>query len=325
MTPYQYVDVYHGLKVEDPRLGLSTQLDITKYRSGWFPEDNAEATRVLDAVARKCCKLKKGNAELPATFTIPSDPRVDPAEEFYCAGIRRAFCSRGSPDEMRDALRLAVLGGITDAGGAKSYGEKWFGSDCNAFVGNYLGLSPMIGIPGYAKGYGQKGTIAGAGKDIYACRDLLPLPPRADPTEIASGDVIVTYGSLHPKHNWRWRHIALVEDIVVSDGGRAEGEAGVWDAQLRIAEWGDKGGVAKHKHRYDGKLLADVLRWKPGDYANWKTLLTALAKEMPGQTLVAFPGKDPEGQNALRFFLDASSLDYIWHRGLHIRNRFEGY
>src|SRR5688500_9989139 len=102
MTPEQFIVQYYKLPVEDPRMGLSLTLKIGKYEAAWTSAAITEATNVLDGVARKCCKLKGGNAELPPTFTIPHDSRVDPSEQFYCAGIRRAFGSRGSPDEMRE-------------------------------------------------------------------------------------------------------------------------------------------------------------------------------------------------------------------------------
>lgn len=324
MTPFQFVDNYHSLKVSDSRIGLDVNLNLTKYRSGWFPEDQAEATRVLDAVARKCCGLKRGNAELPAVFSIGKDGRADSTEKFYCAGIRRAFGSRGSPDEIKDALRLAVLGGITTPAGAKGYAEDKFGQDCNSFVGNYLGLSPMIGIPAYAKGFGP-GPIAGGSRDIDDCRDLLPLPVRSDPTKIVPGDVIMTWGDPHPTHKWRWRHIALVEEIKnVSNRSAKEGEAAIWGAELKIAEWGTAGGRAKHQTDKTIKLIVDLHKWKPAD-GYWDVLWRALVKEMPGKKLVGFQDSDSLNPRTLRFFLDASSLDFIWHRGLHIRNRFEGH
>lgn len=322
MTPFQFVDTYHNLPVNDSRLGLNVNLDLKVYKSGWFPDDQTKATQVLDAVARKCCGLKRGNADLPAVFRIGADPRVDPTEEFYCQGIRRAFGGRGSPDEIKDALRLAVLGGVTTHSQAKKYAEDQFGQDCNAFVGNYLGLSPMLAIPAYALGYGR-GPIAGGTRDIDACRDLLPLPVRDDPTKVVPGDVIVTWGSLHPTHKWRWRHIALVEELKnVSNRGTKEGEAAIWGAELKIAEWGTAGGRAKHQSTKTIKLIADLHRWKP--HPDWYVLWQELAQTMPGKKLVGFQDSDENNPQTLRFFLDASSLDFIWHRGLHIRNRFEG-
>jgi hypothetical protein len=324
MMPYEFVDAYHSLDVSDPRLGLDVTLDLKKYRSGWFKEDQAEAVAVLDAVAHKCCGLRRGNAELPAVFTIGRDDRADPNEPFYCAGIRRAFGSRGSPEEIQDALRLAVLGGITSIPRAKAYAEKWFGQDCNSFAGNWLGISPMIGIPFYAKGFG-KGHISNATKDLLDCRDLLPLPPRDDPEAVVAGDVLVTYGSPHPVHHWRWRHIQIVQSVAnLSYRGAGEG-TDLWNAQVQIAGWGGAGGSAVHKGRYDGKLVADLLAWRPADYNRWRPLLSALSTELPGRTLVGFAGEDPDHNDALVFFLDSSSLDCIPNRGLHIRNRFEGH
>jgi hypothetical protein len=318
MQPYQFLDQYHELPVEDSRIGVSVRLNLTRYESGWSAKGVEEATAVLDGVARKCCKLKRGNAELPATFTIEHDERVDRSEQFYCAGIRRAFGGRGSPDEVRDALRLAVLAGRPMPGGPKKYAEEKFGQDCNAFVANYLGVSPMIGIRGYAKGY--RANEYGLGRDLTDCQSLLPLPTREDVPSLRSGDVIVTYGSIDSKrHGWRWRHIALLEQIDLHGMVGKE-----WKATVRIAEWGTAGGVATHRATATKTLITDILAWKPpaGEMA---TLHKELSKEMKDKQLVGFVGSDPSGAPAIRFFLDASPLEYIWHRGLHIANGYLGH
>ena len=110
MTPFEYADTYHQLQVEDSLLGLNVTLNISKYKADWAQEDVNEASAVLDLVAKKFLKLRSFN-EVPATFQIPNSSKMDPSEQFCCAGIRRAFASRGSPGEMSDALRIAVLAG----------------------------------------------------------------------------------------------------------------------------------------------------------------------------------------------------------------------
>jgi hypothetical protein len=319
MTPEQFVDQYHKLPVEDPGIRLSATLKISKYEAKWAKESINEATAVLDGVARKCCNLKRGNAELPPTFTISHDSRVDPSEPFYCAGIRRAFGSRGSPDEMKDALRLAILAGRPMPGGPIAYAQGWFGQDCNSFVANYLGVSPMIGIRAYARGFTS--NEYGAGRDLTDCQKLLPLPVREDATQIAAGDVIVTYGSFDGR--WRWRHIALLESIGLTAPTR-RGSVTDWVANLKIVEWGSAGGSAQHVSTAQRPLITDILGWKPpaGDLA---TTHAELGKEMKGKKLVGFLGADPGGGRAFRFFLDASPLDYVWHRGLHIANGYLGH
>jgi hypothetical protein len=319
MTPEQFIDQYYKLPVEDPRMTVSLTLKIRKYEAAWKTEAITEATNVLDGVARKCCKLKRGNAELPATFTIPHDSRVDPSEAFYCAGIRRAFGSRGSPDEMRDALRLAILAGRPMPSGPKKYAEDHFGQDCNSFVANYLGLSPMIGIRAYAKGF--SGSEYGAGRDLADCQKLLPLAPREDASAIAPGDVIVTYGSFDGR--WRWRHIAMLDGIGLAAPVN-RGSTTDWMANIKIVEWGTAGGSAQHISTRQRTLITDLLAWKP-PAGEWATTHAELSKEMKGRKLVGFQSTDPSGKPAFRFFLDASSLDYVWHRGLHIANGYLGH
>jgi hypothetical protein len=321
MTPDQYVDTYHKLSIDDTRLGLTGTVKIERYVSGWAQEDVTAATNLLHAVALKCCRLKRGNADLPPTFTIRYDSRVDQNEEFYCAGIRRAFCGRGSPAEIKNAIRLAVLAGFTTPGTAAAYGAKTFGQDCNAFVANYQGVSPMIGIRRYALGSTSED---GPGRDLTDCRKLLPLPVRESPWTIAPGDVIISYGGEPPhKDKGYWRHIALVQGLMVSGTERTEGKASVRDARIGLTEWGTSGAANHSVPNAPIQLITDVLGWAPKD-PGMELARRALAKEMPGRKLVGFRGQF-KGMPVIRFFLDASSLDYVAHRGLHIANKRLGH
>ena len=312
MTPDQYVDRYHSLRIEDQKMKLAVTLQIQKYEAGWSTVSQKEATAVLDNVARKCCKLKGGNAELGPTFNINYDPRVDPTEEFWCMGIRRAFASRGSLAEMTDALRLAVLGGRTTLRDATAYAQYWFGQDCNSFVANYLGISPMIGIRRYAAG----STLDdGQGRDLVACKDLLPLKPREDPAKVVTGDVIVSYG-IWQKDKGRWCHIALVQGLTLSGAERKEGKATVRDGRISMPVWGGAAAATHKTGNAPVKVITDVLGWTP-NIAGVSVLQDDLAKELPGKKLVGFIGSF-KNQRAIRFFLDASTLDDIDHRGWHI-------
>jgi hypothetical protein len=315
MTPFQFVESFHNLTVNDSRLGLNVIVRVTGYpKKGteWAKdsEEIKQAGRVLGNLAAKRAKGVRGE------FTIPNDPRVDPTEVFYDQGIVRAFAGRGSPDEMRDALRLSVLARQCSAQTAKAYGETWFKQDCNAFVGNYLGASPMLGIPAYAKG-----LLPGSGPSETPCAGILPRRPRASLTEVAPGDLILTYGSKHPRHQWRWRHIALVESI--SPGmpstrtGTDKHGVDVTDAKLSIAEWGWDIAADHTTRDKDVTVLENVLQCDPAEYGIKAPVLSDLKQELKVKKVVGFVGKDPSHEKAFRLFFEGFAPGTRTHRGWH--------
>ena len=315
MTPFQFVDRYHLLRVADGKLGLDVTAKLSKYRAGWFQEDIAEADKVLGIIASKYLKLKSAY-KLPPEFFIPDAAVADTSEPFYPAGIRRAFASRGSPDECVDALRLAVMAGRCKPANAQAYAEKWFGQDCNAFGGNYLGLSPMIAIFAYALGY--DGVNLQGSRSLEATKDYLPLPPVQD-TNVRMGDAILTYGSKDSR-GFRFRHMGIVQAFTVKSLGDKEGDATVGLCDVSIAEWGQAGQSHHKNSRLDRTLVVDVAKWKPKkNAAAWADVLGAIRaeKKFKDKVLVGFLGTDPNGMNAVRLFFDASSLDAIDHRGWH--------
>jgi len=314
MTPFEFADRYHWLGVSDDRLGLDITVNISKYKADWATEDVNEASAVLDLVAKQFVGLKGGVGALPAVFQIGGGgSRVDPSEWFCCAGIRRAFGSRGSPDEIRDALRLAVLVGRPGRLSPKEYAEKWFGQDCNSFAGNYLGLSPMLPIAAYPTGRQLGNTYS-----EQDCRSFLPLPPRNDESSplwgVTQGDVLVTFGAAD-KRGIPWRHIGLVRDISGS----------LDSATLSIAEWGEKGGRAAHHHGpYDNlPLIPDLLKWKPK--SEWSILHAALKSALPNRKLLGYLSSSPDGTKAFKIFFDQAATAGLWSRGWHTGNHRFGH
>ncbi len=303
MTPFEFADQYHQLDVQDDKLGLNVTLNISKYKADWAAEDVAEASAVLDAVAIRFFRMR-GAGELPAVFRIPGSPRADPDEKFCCAGIRRAFASRGSPGEISDALRIAVLVGRPGKLSPKQYGEKWFGQDCNSFAANYLGLSPMLPIMAYPTGTGL-GSTAGE----QDSRQFLPLPPRNDETQdlwgISTGDPIVTFGDADKRGN-PWRHIAVVQNLTGS----------LASATLHMAEWGEQGGKPQHNHGpYTITLIPNLLDWSPPK--DWAVLHASLKRALPRKKLIGFQGSAPGGTKAFRIFLGQGATDQLESRGWH--------
>jgi hypothetical protein len=311
MTPFEFADKYHQLQVEDSLLGLNVNLNISKYKADWAQEDVNEASAVLDLVAKRFLRLR-GVGDVPAVFQISNNPKVDPSEQFCCAGIRRAFASRGSTGEMADALRIAFLVGRATPT-PKEYAEKWFGQDCNAFAGNWLGLSPMIAIGAYATGTGLGTTYS-----EQDCRSFLPLPPRNDESQnlwgIQMGDALLTFGE-QDKRGIPWRHIAIVQSLTGSLGS----------ATLYMAEWGEKGGKPQHNHGpYPITLIPDLLAWKPTD----KTLAgiqASLKKAMPNKKLIGFVGNTPQGTPGFRIFFGQGAAESLDTRGWHTGHREFGH
>ena len=294
-TPAAFAARYHRLGILDARLGIAASLDIQNYISGWKAENQTEFYRLLSGLARKL-KLKSPAAVRAQSqpFFITGHPdRIDPGEEWYDASLSRAYAGRASPDEISDAVRLAVFCGLTKD--PVAYGQKWFGLDCNAFVGNWLGISPSTGIFAYAHGYGKGDKISGASPDVYTTRARVPLTPITDPAKIECGNVVCTFGSKDAR-GFRWRHIALVEDIKPQGGSQY---------QLWLAEWGTKGNIEKHRTPPAKPKLVDITlgKWCP---------------ELPKLDFLAFDGTDPDGEPAKRLFFDHHSLDDLPHRGWHV-------
>lgn len=300
-SPAAFAERYHAIPISDARLGINEKVDIQNYISGWKPEHNTEFYRLLGVLAARM-KLKSPAAvrALSQPFYIKDHPdRINPSEDWYMPSLSRAYAGRASPDEIADAIRLAVFCGLNTVGkatiSAKAYGEKWFGLDCNAFVGNWLGISPSSAIFAYGLGYGSQKTLLGATPDIYVTRDRLPLKPIADPANISRGSVICTFGEKDSR-GLRWRHIALVQDIMRLEGDKYL----IW-----FAEWGTKGDVEKH-------------RTSPAKPHTVTITLGKHCAELPGREVLAFNGFDPQQKPAKRIFFDHNSLNDLPHRGWHV-------
>lgn len=285
MDPYTYVERYHNFLMTDLSLGILGWTDIQNYISGEYAAGKAEYGRVVSAAV----KARKAGSKLPKLFTLPGIDGIPPDEEFCKAGLRRAYAGRAATCELRDAVRLAVaLGVMKHPVSSSQYAQKWFGLDCNAFVGNWLGVSPSVAIFAYFLGYGS-GNIPGATASVYASREFLPLKPIGSVAEIRRGNVVITYGP--PRNGKQHKHIALVQDVTPSSAGRHF---------LALAEWGRQGGVTKHQNRLHVTFET-----------SWRH------PQRPGVKLVSFPDVGAQGLDH-RFILDHSSLDGFEHRGWEV-------
>ncbi|WP_431285249.1 hypothetical protein ACQW02_10810 [Humitalea sp. 24SJ18S-53] len=299
MSPEDYLRQFHPLKVFDAKLGISASIDVKNYISGMPDSGQTEYNKISGLIAGRYFGSKHWSVsdliKQTQPFCIKGAEGIDPTEQWTIGSIRRAFGGRASPEEMMDGLRLAVLTGRCKASEVATYGAKHMGLDCNAFVGNWLGVSPSTSIAAYAHGYGKK-TPKGATADVLVTKDIIHLPPVTDPAKIQQGTVLATFSKLGGTGSSNYRHIALVQSCVPVAGGKYKAE---------LCEWGGAGGFEAHKAT--------------------ATFALTTAKKLDGIPETMIPGKDTlayqtkwGGHNAFRVFLDSTSLDYLASRGWEV-------
>jgi hypothetical protein len=118
--------------------------------------------------------------------------------------IHRVFLGKGSPDDIREVLRLsslwfsAVPSALQDCGAVdlRTFGQRLIGVDCNGFVGTYL-----------HNGHRETGSdsefyIPGVPGHAYARSALQGKP--GDHLVVQSLDLIISRG---------WGHVAIIGQI----------------------------------------------------------------------------------------------------------------
>jgi hypothetical protein len=137
-TPIDFAWAYHELLVDDPRQGLYEIVNIQRYQAGFSPDTSGEMWGLLGALAKI---LGLSNAsQIPDSFTFPQADVLGLTQSWFLMSIRRAFCGKASPTEIRDVLRLAYrcgrIGPRTRHLTLSAYAGAFIGQDCNGFVGN---------------------------------------------------------------------------------------------------------------------------------------------------------------------------------------------
>jgi hypothetical protein len=305
-TPEDYLRRFHAMSVVDARLGINAAFDITRYISGMDSKGELEKNKISGIIAGRYFGSKHFSVsdliKQSQPFRIKTETRIDANEPWTYGSIQRAFGGRASPGEFADGLRLAVLTGRCKAANAAAYAAEHFGLDCNAFVGNWLGVSPSTSINAYVHGYGSKAP-GGASPDVLVTKDIVQLPPIDDPAKIKRGSVLVTYTSEKDGRGMHWRHIALVQSIqhLTKD-----------DYNITLAEWGKEGPFETHMTRNRLVTITDDKQPKGRE-----------GKEEPfmvkGRKTLAFHARwGKHHLPALRMFLDSTSLDWCEHRGWEV-------
>lgn len=241
MDPKSYLDRYTNLALTDPINGHPITVPITGYGAGWG--DDPTCNRM--EVGPKCQKeyllgfvpaLRKahhGNAKTPCGakffFDNPRLGIIPATEDFYPETFVHAFGGKGSPDEIKDTLRLAMaigrFGFGKDAAGnapAKptlaQYAEAFMTLDCNGLVSNFHGVKDVINtsVQFFANAARRRTTIGG----------------------VRPGDVVVTHGGTKP-----YEHVAMIQSWEF-DPALASAKSGA--VRLRLVEWGEAGDESKH-------------------------------------------------------------------------------
>ena len=263
MTPKQYLDRYTYLAFFSPINFMPVFAPITGYGSGW---DHRGKDHTLASQCQHECQLFRyalrvahhGNskAHCPEKMFFDKSPLglISKTEDFYLSSFIRAYCGKGSPDEIIDTLRLATaigrIGTDRDLAGnhpaaptASAYATKYMTLDCNGLVGNYFGENPSSDISHFAS---------------HARR-------RKSGYEVQVGDAVVTHCSEAP-----YEHIALIQEWNF-DGT---------NANVRLVEWGRSGGedhhystVPKKYHIKQGKDSKYGIGWESNSHrkANLKS------------------------------------------------------
>ncbi len=303
MTPEDYLRRFHPLKVVDAKLGISAVIDVQKYISGMPADGETEYNKISGLIAGRYFGSKHWSVsdlnKQSQPFCIKDAEGIDPSETWTIGSIRRAFGGRASPEEMIDGLRLAVLTKRCKAAEVATYGAKFLGLDCNAFVGNWLGVSPSTSISAYANGYGNK-TPSGATPDVLVTKDIIQLPPVTDPAKIKAGTVLATFSKVGGVGKSNWRHIALVQSCGAVAGGKY---------QAQICEWGGAGGLEAHKNAITFALTAE------------KNLAGIKETMLAGKPTLALK-TTWLGAQAFRVFLDSTELDFLESRGWDVGGHY---
>jgi hypothetical protein len=314
VSPQEFMRGYHTIVVNDSKLGISAPINVTKYISGGTSAARSELGTVGGRIAGAYFGSSKWSVsdliKQSQPFYIKGSKVISSDEPFTYGALQRAFLGRGSPDEMIDAVRLAVAVKRCKPNEVTAYAQKWFGSDCNAFVGNWLGVSPSTSISAYANGYGG-GVPSGATPDVLVTKDIVHLPPITDAAKISEGSLVLTFGTPTKSSPSHWKHVALVQSIR---------PAGTNKYYLTLAEWGHEGNFESHMTRDKLVTLTDqrTLNWvdtsgaKPVDKES--TLLGG-AKCLAYKT-TRF------GKDVLCVFLDSSPLDWLSSRGWDIGGHY---
>jgi hypothetical protein len=142
-APWDYASsVYLDLKatLDD---GTLVRLKIDRYlNNGLKLQRNLDAGKAKDRLLNGIAGELKVPYPGPLTFTIDG-------VLYDRLKLQRVFTGKGSPQDIRNVLRLASRFKLTDAQTAQTYCNTNIGLDCNGFAGNFWGIDPNTSIDQY--------------------------------------------------------------------------------------------------------------------------------------------------------------------------------
>ena len=184
MTPQEYMNKYLHCTV---RFADDTvkEVRIGQYLNHGESSNSAAAWRAYERLIQELARLTRTRAW---ATRYEKDGRV-----FQTRLLRKAFVGKGSPGNLRDVFMAASYCGLVTSSNAQDYSDKYLGTDCNGFVGNYFGLDPNTSISSY---------------------DSNPRSRRSRVEEVQPRDVVVFLDS-GESH----KHIALVHAVAARSNG----------------------------------------------------------------------------------------------------------
>jgi hypothetical protein len=169
-APWDYASsVYLDLKAKLDD-GTLVTLKIDRYLNNALKlQRNKDAERAKDSLLNHIAGELKVASPGPLTFTIEG-------VTYDRLQLQRVFTGKGSPDGIRNVVRLASRFQLTDAKTANQYCTKNIGLDCNGFAGNFWGIDPNKPISDYNVNRRQAVTDVAAGDAMIFYLDGVAAP-----------------------------------------------------------------------------------------------------------------------------------------------------
>jgi hypothetical protein len=153
-SPVEYYFRYQDLTIpaSDGGEDLATGVMVDRYRLGAQQPYIDERIRLARKVQNDLKIRRKSDpaakiqvrAHTPGGYEVREfDGLAFTAKDQLWALLRYPYVGKGSPEAVQAALQLGAVDlpgspAIVEPANFQSYCDKWFGLDCNGFVGNYL-------------------------------------------------------------------------------------------------------------------------------------------------------------------------------------------
>jgi hypothetical protein len=153
-TPNDYYRRFHAITVAPPGAAeaLATGVRVDRYRLGAQQAYIDERARLARKIKTDLQILRKSNPSAAIRVQVETidgweeqsfDSFATVDSDQLWALIRYPYVGKGSPEAIQVALQLACVDlpgspPLLQPDGIQAYCDRWFGLDCNGFVGNYI-------------------------------------------------------------------------------------------------------------------------------------------------------------------------------------------